>query len=101
MQTQLGGPGKCMINQIPGAWLESPAAAALQYDEYPDPAASQIKIAGRMATFEVYANIGQPQGKTAVILLFSKKMSGFWPHFSAVGSRAAKVMAESENNGDL
>lgn len=49
-------------------------------------------IDGRMAAFEVYANIGHPQGKLAIVHLFSKRLSGVWPHFSAVGSRAKRAL---------
>ena len=54
-----------------------------------------------MAAFEIYANVGQPQGKTAIVHLFSKKLSGVWPHFSAVGSRAKRALQDSQSGEDL
>ena len=95
MQEQLGGPAACSINELPGSWLDSPTVACLQFNDFPSRDAPTIGIAGRMATFEIYANIGQPQGKTAIVLLFSKKLGGVWPHFSSVGARAQRAMEES------
>ena len=64
-------------------------------------AANSVNVAGRMGTFEVYGNLGEPQGKTAIVLMFSKKNSGMWPHFAAVGGRASRAIEEATNNGDL
>ena len=58
--------------------------------------AERISIAGRMGAFEVYANLGAPQSKTAVVHLFSKMRSGVWPNFTAVANRAARGMSDSE-----
>ena len=58
-------------------------------------------IEGRMGSFEVFANLGEPQGKIAIVHLFSKRMSGMWPHFSAVGNRATGAITEAADNGDL
>ena len=63
--------------------------------------AERISIAGRMGTFEIYANLGAPQGRVAIVHLFSKKRSGVWPNFSAVANRAARGMAESEQGASL
>ena len=60
MQEQLGGPGVCSINSLPGSWLNSGTLAGLQFNDFPTPDNPSISIAGRMGTFEVYANIGQP-----------------------------------------
>ena len=54
-----------------------------------------------MSTFEVYANLGAPQGKLAIVHLFSKKQSGVWPNFTAVANRAARAMAESQEGASL
>ena len=54
-----------------------------------------------MGTFEVYANIGQPKGKTCIVHLFSKKLSGMWPNIPAVAQRAQSVMDEVQNDGDI
>ena len=54
-----------------------------------------------MGTFEVYANLGQPQDKIAIVHTYSKSMSGMWPHFSAVSKRAKKAIGEAANSNDL
>ena len=54
-----------------------------------------------MGALEVYANLGEPQGKTAIVHIFSKRMSGQWPHFAAVTNRAKGAISEAENNGNL
>ena len=92
MQEQLGGESVCLINKLPGSWLESPTLVGLQLKEYPAANNPEHSIDGRMATFEIYANIGHPQGKLAIVHLFSKRLSGVWPHFSAVGSRAKRSL---------
>ena len=63
--------------------------------------AERISIAGRMGTFEIYANLGSPQGKVAIVHLFSKQRSGMWPNFSAVANRATRGMTESEEGVSL
>ena len=55
-----------------------------------------VSVAGRMGTFEIYANLGAPQGKNIVVHIFSKQRSGLWPHFTAVANRAARGMKDSE-----
>ena len=54
-----------------------------------------------MGTFEVYANMGAPQGKVAIVHLFSKLRSGMWPNFAAVSNRATRGMTESEQGVSL
>ena len=95
MQKILGGPEKCWINQVPGAWLSQKPMTALQFNEYPSMEAMMVWIAGRMGTFEVYANLGAPQGKIIVVHLFSKQRSGLWPHFTSVANRANRGMDDS------
>ena len=63
--------------------------------------AERLSIAGRMGTFEIYANLGAPQGRVAIVHLFSKQRSGFWPNFPAVANRAARGMSESEQGASL
>ena len=72
MQRCLGGPEKCWINQVPGAWLSQKHMNALQFNEYPSMEAERVSITGRMGTFEVYGNLGAPQSKTIIVHLFSK-----------------------------
>jgi len=48
-----------------------------------------------MGALEVYANIGQPQGKIYIVKLFSKRSSGVWPNINAVRDRAFKAMEEA------
>ena len=69
---------------------------ALQFNDYPSAEAERVSIAGRMGTFEIYANLGAPQGKTIVVHLFSKQRSGLWPNFTAVAARANKAMNDSQ-----
>ena len=96
MQRYLGGPDKCWINQVPGAWFsQKPPMNALQYNEYPSKEAERVSIAGRMGTFEVYGNLGAPQSKNIIIHLFSKQRSGLWPHFASVANRANRGMDDS------
>ena len=95
MQRNLGGPEKCWINQVPGAWLSQKPMNALQFIDYPSIEAERVTIAGRMGTFEVYANLGAPQGKNIIIHLFSKQRSGLWPHFASVANRANRGMDDS------
>ena len=54
-----------------------------------------------MGTFEVYANLGAPQGKVAIVHLFSKQRSGVWPNFPAVANRADRAMTESQEGASL
>ena len=63
--------------------------------------AERISIAGRMGTFEIYANLGAPQGRVAIVHLFSKQRSGVWPNFPAVANRADRGMSESEQGVSL
>lgn len=63
--------------------------------------AERLSIAGRMGTFEIYANLGAPQGRVAIVHLFSKQRSGVWPNFPAVANRAARGMSESEQGASL
>ena len=63
--------------------------------------AERISIAGRMGTFEIYANLGAPQGKVAIVHIFSKQRSGIWPNFTAVANRAARGMTESQDGASL
>lgn len=69
---------------------------ALQFNDYPSTEAEMVSVAGRMGTFEVYANLGAPQGKNIVVHIFSKQRSGLWPHFTAVANRATRGMKDSE-----
>ena len=63
--------------------------------------AERISIAGRMGSFEIYANLGAPQGKIAIVHLFSKQRSGVWPNFTAVANRAERAMSESQEGASL
>ena len=63
--------------------------------------AATVSIAGRMGAFEVYANLGAPQGKVAIVHLFSKQRSGVWPNFPAVANRADRAMTESQEGASL
>ena len=54
-----------------------------------------------MGSFEIYANLGCPQGKVSIVHLFSKKNTGMWPNFTAAANRALKAMSDSEQGADL
>ena len=99
VQQQLGGPEQCLINRVPGHWLQAPVIGALQFEEYPDFAAASVALAPRLGTFEVFANIGAPQGKTAIVHFFSKAKCGMWPSFAVLGRRAKAAIAEASADG--
>ena len=100
IQFKLGGPDKCWINTVPGSWLGAPLIQSLQID-FQDPNSDKVAVRGRMATFEIYANLGAPQGKTAIVHLFSKLLSGYWPNFEAAANRSLRAMSESEQGASL
>ena len=72
--------------------------------KYKDPSTTNSHLNDvnpRMGSFELYANLGYPQGKVHIVHLFSKKKSGYWPNFDAVANRALRAMAESEQGVSL
>ena len=62
MQEALGGPEVCLVNEVPGEWLDQPALHGMQFNEWPDFEAEKVAFCPRMGGFEVYANVGFPQG---------------------------------------
>ena len=59
------------------------------------------EITPRLGALEVFVNIGEPQGETVIVNLFSKKLSGEWPLVKTVAKRALTAIAQIESGANL
>ena len=59
------------------------------------------EITPRLGALDVFVNIGEPQGETVIVNLFSKKLSGEWPLVKTVAKRALTAIAQIESGADL
>ena len=90
MQKSLGGPTKCLKNQIPASWRNLPSIKAnlkIEKGSYSDET-DTYAINPRLGAFEVFINIGLPQGSARIVQLFSKHHGGIWPRIPTVADRA-------------
>ena len=104
LQNELGGQDRCLKNEVPATWRKSPIFKPLSIEKTSSkvPLEEQVtEITPRVGAFELFVNIGEPQGKTVVVNLFSKKISGEWPLIKTVAKRALTAIAQIESGADL
>ena len=92
------------MNEVPATWRKSPIFKPLSIKKVSSkvPLDEQvIEITPRLGAFELFVNIGEPQGETVVVNLFSKKISGEWPLIKTVAKRALTAIAQIESGADI
>ena len=90
---------------MPAPWLQTSALARAQvsigYNSDLNEFAAEAYIAPRTGAFEIYVDIGAPQGKQFVVKMFSKRLKGVWPHVGAVMKRIDQAFRESTAGVDI
>ena len=76
---------------VPAPWLQTTALVRAQvsigYNRDLDEYEPEAIVVPRTGAFEIYVDIGAPQGKQCVVKMFSKRLKGVWPHVGAVMKR--------------
>ena len=89
---------------MPATWRRSPTLKQLTIKKASNkvPLEEQVtEITPRLGALEVYVNIGEPQGETVIVNLYSKLLSKEWPHVKTVAKRALTAIAQIEAGADL